>query len=59
MGNTLMGVHNGVAFVMELGYDNEYGDYEVEIVLGYHGYDFERDIFSYRRMVKKAKEKPY
>ena len=59
LGDTLMCVHNGVAFITELGYNDEYGEYEVEIVLDYHGYDFERDKFNFREMVRKAKKKPY
>lgn len=59
LGSALMCVHNGVAFVMELGYDYEYSEHEIEIVLDYYGYDFERDKFNFREMIKKAKKKPY
>ena len=59
MGNTLMCVYNNKPIIMELGYDYDYGEHEVEIVLDYHGYDFEQDKFNYRKMVKKAKKKPY
>ena len=55
LGNALMCVHDGVAFTMELGYDYEYGEDEVKIVLDYLGYDFERDKFKFREMVKKAR----
>ncbi|MBA7583995.1 hypothetical protein ES708_25947 [subsurface metagenome] len=57
LGDALMCVHDGVAFVMELGYDYEYGEHEVEIVLDYLGYDFERDKFNFKEMVKKALNK--
>jgi len=56
LGNSLMVVHDGRPLIMELGYDYEYGEYEVEIVLDYLGYDFELDKFNYREMVKKALE---
>ncbi len=55
LGNALMCVHNGVAFIEEFGYD--YDEFDVEIVLEYHGYDFEQDKFNYRKMVKRAKLK--
>ena len=58
-GNALMCVHDGRAFIQELGYDYEYSEDEVKIVLDYLGYDFERDKFNFREMVKKAKKKPY
>ena len=54
-----MCVHDGRAFIQELGYDYEYSEDEVKIVLDYLGYDFERDKFNFREMVKKAKTKPY
>ena len=59
LGNALMCVHNGRPIIMELGYDDKFGEYEVEIVLDYHGYDFERDKFKFKEMVKKAKKNPY
>lgn len=46
------GVYDGIAFIEELGYD--YDEFNVEIVLGSIGYDFERDKYNYREMVKKA-----
>ena len=52
LGNALMVVHDGRPLIMELG--NNYGEYEVEIVLDYLGYDFELDKFNFREMVKKA-----
>lgn len=52
LGNGLNGVYDGVAFIKELGYN--YDESDVEIVLDYHGYDFERDKFNFREMVKKA-----
>ena len=59
LGNSLMCVHNGVPFVMELGHTYEYGEHEVEIVLNYLGYDFELDKFNFREMVKKALDSLY
>ena len=53
LGNALMVVHDGRPLIMELG--NNYGEYEVEIVLDYLGYDFERYKFNYREMIKKSK----
>ena len=41
-----------MVFIEELGYD--YGESDVEIVLGSVGYDFERDKFNFREMVKKS-----
>ena len=52
-----MCVHKGVPIVTELGYSYEYDENDVEIVLEYHGYDFEQDKFNYRDMVKRAKLK--
>ncbi len=53
LGNALMCVHDGVPFVMELGYDYEYGEREVEIVLDYLDYDFELDKFNFREWLRK------
>lgn len=52
LGNALMGVHDGIAFIEVFGYD--YDEFNVEIVLGSVGYDFERDKFNFREMVKKS-----
>lgn len=57
MGNLFMCVHNGKPIIEELGYSNEYDEFDVEIVLEYHGYDFEQDKFNYREVVKRAKQR--
>lgn len=57
LGNALMCVHDSAPLVMELGYD--YDENEVGFVLSYLGYDFDRDKFNYKKMVKRAKERPY
>ena len=57
LGSSLMCVHNGVPIVVELGYNYEYDENDVEIVLEHHGYDFGQDKFNYRRIVKRAKLK--
>lgn len=52
LGNTLMGVYDGVAFIQDLGY--EYGENDVKILLDYLDYDFERDKFNFREIVKNT-----
>ena len=72
LGHTLMGVYNGVSFVVELGLDYDdvevafieksYGDFyefDIEIVLRFIGYDFERDKFNFKELVKKASDLDY
>ncbi len=72
LGHTLMGVYDGVSFVVELGYDyddeevafieesgRDFYEFDIKIVLRFIGYDFERDKFNFKELVKKASNLNY
>ncbi len=71
LGHSFMGVYDGVPFVVELGYDydevevtvieesRDFYEFDVKIVLRFIGYDFERDEFNFKELVKKASNLNY
>jgi len=71
LGNSLMCVYDGVAFIVDLGYDYDeveikvieesrnFYEFDIKIVLRSIGYDFERDKFNFKELVKKASDLDY